>query len=95
MRLTAVTSRNKFIHIVNSLTMNIKDLIKNNVVKFDSYRRGVFYYTIIDLKEKVTYIFPVPADDIGTATLMAESKAITYMRWIRKAISDKTLVRTR
>jgi hypothetical protein len=90
---TVAIWRNKYIHIINSLTMNLKDLIKNNVVKFDSYRRGIFYYTIIDLKEKVTYIFTVPADDIGTATLMAESKAITFMRWIRKAIINKTLVR--
>ena len=81
--------------------MNIKDLIKDNFVKFDSYRRGIFYYKITDSKqsalpeESVTYIFTVPVDDIGTATLLPESKAITFMRWIRKAINDNTLVRVR
>lgn len=39
------------------------------------------------------YTFPVPLDDIGTATLLSEDKAITFMRWIRKAIEDKTLVK--
>jgi hypothetical protein len=81
--------------------MNIKALIKNNFVKFDSYRRGNLYYKIIDLEqtalkgENITYLFTVPIDDIGTATLLSEDKAITFMRWIRKAIADNTLVRIR
>jgi hypothetical protein len=79
--------------------MNIKQLIKDNRVKFDSYRQGNFYYKIIDSAqiqgESITYLFTVPIDDIGTATLLSEDKAITYMRWIRKAISNNTLVRVR
>ena len=81
--------------------MNIKELIKNNFVKFDSYRRGNLYYKIIDIEqtalqgENITYLFTVPIDDIGTATLLSEDKAITFMRWIRKAINDNTLVRVR
>jgi hypothetical protein len=82
-------------------TMNIKELIKNNFVEFDSYRRGNLYYRIVDLKqtalqgESITYLFTVPTDDIGTATLLSKDKAITFMRWIRKAINNKTLVRVR
>ena len=81
--------------------MNIKELIKDNFVKFDSYRQGSFYYKITDVAqtalqgESIAYLFIVPIDDIGTATLLSEDKAITYMRWIRKAINDKTLVRAR
>lgn len=82
--------------------MNIKDLIKNNTVHFDSYRQGVFYYTIIYLvksanqEQEIPYgtefQFPVPLDDIGTATLLKEDKAITFMRWIRKAKEEGTLI---
>jgi hypothetical protein len=81
--------------------MNIKELIKDNFVKFDSYRQGNFYYKIIDLgqtalqRESIAYLFTVPIDDIGNATLLSEDKAITFMRWIRKAINDNTLVRVR
>lgn len=72
--------------------MNIKELIKDNKVYFDSYRQGIFYYKILFNGDH--YIFPVPIDDIGTATLLATDKAITYMRWIRKALEEKTLVKT-
>ena len=81
--------------------MNIKELIKGNFVKFDSYRQGNFYYKLIDLNqtalqgENIAYLFTVPIDDIGTATLLSEVKAITFMRWIRKAINNNTLVRVR
>lgn len=81
--------------------MNIKELIKNNFVKFDSYRQGNFYYKIIKSEqtalqeESIAYLFTVPIDDIGAATLLSEDKAITFMRWIRKAINDNTLVRVK
>ena len=39
------------------------------------------------------YQFPVPIEDIGNATMLSEDKAITYMRWIRKAMEDKTLIK--
>ena len=84
--------------------MNIKDLVKDNYVTFDSYRQGTFYYRIaylvkgVNVEQEVPYgtefIFPVPIDDIGTATLLSKDKAITYMRWIRKAMSDNTLSKT-
>jgi hypothetical protein len=37
-----------------------------------------------------TYRFPISIEDAKGATLFAEFKAITLMRWIRKAIDDKT-----
>ena len=84
-------------------TISIKNLVKNNnPVKFDSYRQGFFYYNVgLDESQEdnyqgyittTKYQFPIPLDDVGTATLLKEDKAITYMRWIRKAIEDGTLI---
>ena len=44
--------------------------------------------------EGVDYIFPVPLTDIGDATLLATDKAMVFMRYIRKAIEEKTFVKT-
>lgn len=87
--------------------MTIKELIKDNRVTFDSYRQGIFYYNIQHrevkietkgalLKDTITYTkyqFPVPLEDVGTATLLNEDKAILYMRWIRKSLEDNTLTK--
>jgi len=77
--------------------IKIKDLVtKEHVVKFDSYRAGYFYYIVYNSNQTPngdSYGFTVPIDDIGGATLLATDKAITFMRWIRKAIADNTLVK--
>jgi hypothetical protein len=39
------------------------------------------------------YMFPIPLEDLGDATINATEKSIFLMRYIRKAIDDKTLVR--
>ena len=80
-------------------TPTLKQIVKNSRVYFDSYRQGHFYYNVLvtnaDEDEITTeiYQFPVPLEDIGTATLLAVDKAITFMRWIRRAIEDKTFVK--
>lgn len=66
--------------------INLKDLIKDNYVTFLSYKKGFFYYNIKN------YIFPVPVDDIGDGELLHTDKAIMFMRWIRKAIQEGTLL---
>ncbi len=79
----------------------IKELVKDNKVIFDSYRAGFFYYNIYHsygfTEEQIgtvdSYQFTVPIDDIGNATLLPEDKAITFMRWIRKAIESNTLIK--
>ena len=89
----------------------ILELIKDNVVDFNSFRQGMFYYIIKDFKKKDEhedlydyydpkserrynrYLFPVPLEDIGTATMESRDKAITFMRWIRKSIEDKTFIK--
>lgn len=67
--------------------MNIKDIVKNNTVTFVKLRHQVAYYRVVELG----LVFPVPLEDIGDATLWDTEKAITYMRYIRKAIADNTL----
>jgi len=71
--------------------MNIKDIVKDNTVHFLKYRHQVVYYTVA--YDGTDYMFPVPLDDVGDATLNATEKAITYMRYIRKALSDGTFVK--
>jgi len=69
--------------------LNLKDMVKDSYVRFEYYRAGVMFYNI--LCKGAAYRFPVPLDDIAGATLYVQEKAITYMRYIRKAIEDKTL----
>ncbi|MEM7467518.1 MAG: hypothetical protein AAF387_11640 [Pseudomonadota bacterium] len=71
--------------------MNIKDVVKNNTVEFLRYRQGLAYYGV-DVPERGTYVFPVPLDDVGDATLEREDKAILFMRYINKAMRDGTFV---
>ncbi len=59
-----------------------------NKAIFSHYRDGNFFY-VVKVQEQA-YSFPIPIEDAKGATLLAEFKAITLMRWIRKAIDDKT-----
>jgi hypothetical protein len=62
-------------------------------VHFQFYRAGHFFYAVEDFYSSELYEFPVPMDDIGNATLNRTDKAITFMRWIRKAIEDGTFIK--
>lgn len=73
--------------------MNIKEIVKDNTVRFLRYRQGHAYYAVTVPEEDIEYYFPVPLEDIGDATLEAEDKAIVFMRYIRKAIEDGTFVK--
>jgi hypothetical protein len=80
--------------------MEIKDLVKNRYVEFAFYRGGFFHYNIIvvnslenGMSTREIYQFHIPLEDVGNATLPLRDKAITYMRYIRKAIEDKTLIK--
>jgi hypothetical protein len=70
--------------------MNIKDIVKDNKVYFLFYRQQHIYYGVDVGDEKL--MFPVPLEDVQEATLLAEEKAITYMRYIRRAIEGGMLV---
>lgn len=69
--------------------VELKNLVKDRTVIFDRYKDGTMYYTVAT--EDATYRFPVPLDDIGTATLLATDKALLFMRYIRKAIDNNEL----
>jgi hypothetical protein len=72
--------------------MNIKDIVKDNQVKFLRYRQGVLYYAVAVPGVASELMFPVPVSDVGDATLEAQEKAILFMRYIRKAIAEGTFV---
>ena len=63
----------------------------NNLATFSFYRNGNMFYNVS--VDGVGYQFPVSLEDIGTATLSANFKAITLMRYIRKALADGTFVK--
>ena len=69
--------------------MNLKTIVENNnMARFDHFRDGNFFYVVeVDGKK---YSFPISIEEAKGATLTAEFKAITLMRWIRKALADKT-----
>ena len=72
--------------------MNIKEIVKDNHVRFLRYRQGIMYYSVSVVGKANEYTFPVPLTDVGGATLDAQDKAIIFMRYIRKAIAAGTLV---
>lgn len=60
--------------------IDIKEAVKHDKkVTFQFYREGNMYYTTEDNE-----LFPVPLEDVGTATLKREEKAILFMRYMRK-----------
>lgn len=60
--------------------MRILDHVKGDQkVHFRFYRDGQFHY-ITDSG----FEFPVPLTDVGSATLLAEDRALIFMRWIRR-----------
>ena len=73
--------------------MDIKEIVKDNVVSFAKYRQGFAYYTVRVPSEGVDYVFPVPLSDIGDATLLAKDKALVFMRYNRQALQDGTFIK--
>jgi hypothetical protein len=73
--------------------MEIKELVRENEVRFVRYRQGFAYYAIRARAESVDYVFPVPLSDIGDATLLANDRAIVFMRYIRQALENGTFVK--
>ena len=71
--------------------MNIKDIVKDNTVRFVRYRQGIAYYAV-NVPADGAHVFPVPLEDIGNATLELEDKAIMFMRYIKRAMSDGSFV---
>jgi hypothetical protein len=89
---------------LNDLNLKMSKPTINQLVRkhgfafFDFYRQGHFYYHIAipnrddEMGTPERWQFNIPADDIGTATLSRTEKAITLMRWIRKALDSGELI---
>jgi len=61
----------------------VKEMIVNDQrVKFTFYRDGDLWY-----ETECGFRFPVPIADAGTATFLAEDRAILFMRYIRKQVA--------
>ena len=58
-------------------------MVKDKKVTFLFYKQGELWYTT-----ECGFKFPVPIDDVGTAAMNAEDKALLFMRWIRKALTE-------
>ena len=75
-------------------TISISELIKENTVKFVYFRSGSMIYDILNKEGKKVATFPIDVskpDEIGNASFEHTHKAITLMRYIRKAIEDETI----
>lgn len=82
--------------------MTIKDLVRDgNSALFNRYIHGsegaTLYYLVWDYqgdtKNTDCYEFPIPASEIENTQVTREMKALTLMRWIRKAMDNGTLVK--
>jgi hypothetical protein len=61
-------------------TRTIKQMVENNQkVRFQFYRDGQLWYAT-----ECGFEFSVPISEAGTATFLAEDKAILFMRYIRR-----------
>jgi hypothetical protein len=61
----------------------LKEMIVNNQqVRFSFYRDGQLWY-----ETECGFRFPVPIEESGTATFLAEDRAILFMRYIRKQMA--------
>jgi hypothetical protein len=65
---------------------------KGKFTHFLNYRCGICYYEVIHLVTNKSYSYPVPVEDLGNATIHSMEPTLTMMRYIRKAIEDKTIV---
>jgi hypothetical protein len=67
--------------------MSIKDLVKDTTVRFLYYRDKELWYEVVGKN----FRFPVPIDDTGNATFLAEDKGMIFMRYIRKQMEAVAL----
>ena len=64
---------------------SLQEMVNNNQkVRFEFFQDSQLWYST-----ECGFEFPVPVEDIGTATFLAEDRAVLFMRYIRKHL--KTL----
>ena len=69
------------------MQFSIKDIVKANKAHFSFYRSGNMFYTVTVNETK--WMFPVSLENIAGASLFAEIKAITLMRYIRRHLRTR------
>ena len=74
------------------MSIDVKQVISGNTVRFVRLRKGTAFYAVV--VNGSTFEFPVDLADVGDATLLAEDKAVLFMRYIRSAMEDGTFVKT-
>jgi len=63
--------------------MSLKEMVNNGqTVSFQYFRDNNLWY-----KTQTGFSFPVPIEDIGNATFLAEDRAILFMRYISKHLA--------
>lgn len=63
----------------DSVNSDLKEMVRDGKkVFFQYYRENELWY-----KTESGFMFPVPISDVGNATMLAEDKAILFMRYIR------------
>ena len=78
--------------------MTVTEIVKDNKAIFSHYRNGLMYYDVLTPNMCFVCSFPIDitdTKDIGSATLEKSHKAITLMRYIRKATKDETILFTK
>jgi hypothetical protein len=62
--------------------LSLNDMVKDNKqVSFLRFKAGELWYRTED-----GFDFPVPVADVGNATMLAQDKALLFMRHIRRQI---------
>lgn len=75
-------------------TLTISELVKNNTAEFTYFRDGSMVYDILDETGKKVATFPIDVSDkneVGNAAFEKTHKAITLMRYIRKAVKEESI----
>ena len=82
------------------MNLNLKDLVRSpNFARFKRFRKGELVYAVCttarfsvgdELIQDTTELFefPVPISDAGDGVFNAEEKAMTLMKYIRKALEN-------
>jgi len=78
---------------MNNVRHTLKEIVlPPNKARFYFIRKGEAFYTI-ELADGTMYQMPIPISDMGDGTFSDEMKAITVMRYVRKALETEQLVR--
>ena len=70
------------------MSLSLKEIVSGNTARFSHYRDGNFFY-VVEVGGKA-YSFPISIEEAKGGTFLAEHKAVSLMRWIRKALDGKT-----